>query len=415
MISFDNEPWLTMETRDFSIGRSLYAKRRITPGTEILCDYPLFQFGVESGESSGVPMDAQLRSTISAFIDKVNPDMDNRVADFAIPDHYLDHALVQKYRNLVDELISNDSSVCDRRVGLMNFLLACYTNAHQTMDPVTGKTLCGLYEKASKMAHSCAPNCAFFIRPETMELVVRALCVIEEGELITISYLDELQLLLPVFLRREITWRTKFFECQCLRCIEEAKVSANAEHQFEIYSHLQQYIETCSIQLPEIANDVEWYHDGLKYLVEALSNYREWKSVPDNMARYTPFPRQTLANSLLFYNYVVSTMSEHHPVLVTRWILQGIPWIPDLIPIMEWLDFESDFPGRSDDTQLLTKGQLMSPKVPLLWSDIENLIGDLMVRVWAGVKVAVRSGFFDQKRYRDELIYLDSLRRSRTN
>jgi len=69
-----------------------------------------------------------------------------------------------------------------------------------------------LYEYASKITHSCAPNTNY--DPKTGTFV--ALRRIQTGELITSNYLDTN--IFPTRYRRELLLKTKLFWCQCKRC-----------------------------------------------------------------------------------------------------------------------------------------------------------------------------------------------------
>eukprot|EP00938_MAST-03A_sp_MAST-3A-sp1_P005442 g5442.t1 len=69
-----------------------------------------------------------------------------------------------------------------------------------------------LFEYASKITHSCAPNTRY--DPRTGSVV--ALKPIKKGDLITSNYLDTN--LFPTRYRRELLCKTKLFWCKCRRC-----------------------------------------------------------------------------------------------------------------------------------------------------------------------------------------------------
>ncbi|BDA44739.1 probable N-lysine methyltransferase SMYD2 at C-terminar half [Coccomyxa sp. Obi] len=73
-----------------------------------------------------------------------------------------------------------------------------------------------LYIRASLLNHSCRPNCV--VARSTATAAVHALRDIEEGEELTISYID---LGLPPSARCDELRKNFFFECTCDRCTEE--------------------------------------------------------------------------------------------------------------------------------------------------------------------------------------------------
>lgn len=81
----------------------------------------------------------------------------------------------------------------------------------------------GLFPQASLFNHSCDPNCAQSFRVDeatgTVMMVVRTLRPVQDGEELTIAYIDLMQTRRK---RREALWRGYAFECACRRCSNDA-------------------------------------------------------------------------------------------------------------------------------------------------------------------------------------------------
>ncbi|CAE7267461.1 ANK1 [Symbiodinium microadriaticum] len=76
----------------------------------------------------------------------------------------------------------------------------------------------GVFLTISRANHSCRPTCAFVLGEEGMCSLV-AVRQIKAGEEVTVSYISESSLLLPVLQRRSALYRPWQFHCQCERCI----------------------------------------------------------------------------------------------------------------------------------------------------------------------------------------------------
>lgn len=200
--------------------------------------------------------------------------------------------MVQRIHRVAAQHQFKDSSTSEsdeRRRALLHFLLAAYTNAHHARVPQSADTLlyhCGLFEVGAKMAHSCRPACIFhFVRgdgvdadvapaevvvpssatavvvppvvdapdsasasagdgddtqaseyPNDQVFAIRYVAVrpIARGDVLTSSYLNELDLTLPCTLRRQRLEEVKFFTCLCARCLEEVaevEEQGNAEQE----------------------------------------------------------------------------------------------------------------------------------------------------------------------------------------
>lgn len=87
-----------------------------------------------------------------------------------------------------------------------------------------GRPGSALYFLPSLMSHSCFPS-AMWHADRNNNFVLRARRRIEPGEEITITYLDEEELVGTASARREHLYRTKDFWCRCSRCEAEEDAS----------------------------------------------------------------------------------------------------------------------------------------------------------------------------------------------
>lgn len=92
-------------------------------------------------------------------------------------------------------------------------------NAHEI--PLTDVPHVAIYELASMLEHSCYPNCCKSFTVDE-RLIVRAVQNIKKGDRITISYTDSLW---GTINRREHLAFTKYFYCECKRCVDPTELS----------------------------------------------------------------------------------------------------------------------------------------------------------------------------------------------
>ena len=97
---------------------------------------------------------------------------------------------------------------------------------YQAMDKESGDFLnvdgSALYSVQSACNHSCTPNCEPTFRQSNHVLFLVATKDISEGEEIFISYLDECALSRSRHSRRKILQENYLFNCQCIKCVEQA-------------------------------------------------------------------------------------------------------------------------------------------------------------------------------------------------
>ncbi|KAJ3299911.1 hypothetical protein HK104_006062 [Borealophlyctis nickersoniae] len=108
--------------------------------------------------------------------------------------------------------------------------LACQINAnsHGIRDP-TGNAnsdiAVGMFPLVAMLNHSCSPNCAYVGAPYG-KMVVRTLRDVKEGEELCVSYVD---LYAGREERRGKLLETKFFWCECERCVGRGGTDAQLE------------------------------------------------------------------------------------------------------------------------------------------------------------------------------------------
>lgn len=76
----------------------------------------------------------------------------------------------------------------------------------------------GMFEVASRMAHSCRPNCVWFATQEGLQRTVRVIQPVKKGEVLTISYIPEKYLCKPTHVRQDMLLQNQNFLCKCKRC-----------------------------------------------------------------------------------------------------------------------------------------------------------------------------------------------------
>lgn len=96
---------------------------------------------------------------------------------------------------------------------------------YMKMDDFSGQFLnvegSGLYSMQSKINHSCDPSCEIIFPQSNHVLEVTALRDIQQGEEVSISYLDECVLSRSRHSRQKVLRENYMFICQCTKCIAE--------------------------------------------------------------------------------------------------------------------------------------------------------------------------------------------------
>lgn len=116
-----------------------------------------------------------------------------------------------------------------------NFCLVLYSNAHLTQQTDANQSRncpkVSLYGCGSKLAHSCNPNAFVRVDPVTGRVSYTLTRDVKVKELLTFSYLPIDSRSFPSLVignrndRRKYLREFKFFDCNCLRCQREEKMS----------------------------------------------------------------------------------------------------------------------------------------------------------------------------------------------
>jgi hypothetical protein len=107
-----------------------------------------------------------------------------------------------------DKLCFDDETIID-------LFCIVFVNAHGLCPPgFTADIGTGLFPIVSLISHDCTPNCCFVTIGHTIH--VRSIRNIQKSEELTISYVD---LVPPTHLRRKALLQSKYFVCECSRCI----------------------------------------------------------------------------------------------------------------------------------------------------------------------------------------------------
>lgn len=90
------------------------------------------------------------------------------------------------------------------------------SNAFTIYDDYLNDVGIGLYQVSSYFNHSCDPNAIQTFDDNSVEMSIKALRDIQEGEEIFISYID---LFYPTYWRKKELYKTYNFFCNCSRCL----------------------------------------------------------------------------------------------------------------------------------------------------------------------------------------------------
>ncbi|XP_070495981.1 SET domain-containing protein SmydA-8-like [Chironomus tepperi] len=89
----------------------------------------------------------------------------------------------------------------------------------------TGTEICGLYPSAVFLQHSCLPNITYkFDMKNGFKISVKAARDLKKGEVLTTSFTH---VLWPTSVRQQHLMDTKYFNCNCERCIDPTELGTN--------------------------------------------------------------------------------------------------------------------------------------------------------------------------------------------
>ncbi|KAI3647951.1 hypothetical protein MP228_008172 [Amoeboaphelidium protococcarum] len=441
---------------DSDVGRSLYAKKNYSVGDQVLADYPLTQWKVSCDdascriinfanvrsrlEQSSYRDDSDLLiSTILAF-NELQECLYSALDDFALPNLPSDITRVNEMVEIINDISQMVFQSKSQRFKqyLVKFMLICYTNAHQIVRD--GVVNCALFPLASKMAHSCSPNTVFTINhlkqqdgQDSLRIQFTATREIKTADLLSCSYLSELDLLLPSVMRRERLLAIKYFVCQCQICKAESEQIVQAYHDdivdsvydaFRLCDDESDIIKWSSKAVPSAMECVRWLIVAHQYgsLVHALPVFENVQQA---------FYQKAILASLLFYYHLILQRREIHPVLVGKLLLLGFPLLK-CIPLASMIDYQRYFyvsDGNGDDDLCDTRtfssnsdfkvelvpqalcGDLKALKT-IQWKEIEYLIALVLHQTggWDCLKLFFKTRLCKQVDYQGDLLYLKSLK-----
>lgn len=314
------------------------------------------------------------------------------------------------------------------------FLQSAYTNAHHCPQLAT----CGMFEVASKMAHSCDPNCIFYISVDedgSITLSMVAMKDIGPEEILCCSYLNELDLLGSQSYRQQCLWRQKFFTCACRRCSLSPSISElGAEeraciarlHQsiagdkedhllFESERELAEFISTTLMVSKSPAAPIQ--------LLSVALSYSQMVRTGGPCVPIGRFNQKLIIASFLFYRSLLES-TDASRIMVAGWICWGIGWIR-LPAITEWLPIVQMFPAGAGEgaefdlstsalVLLLHRGSTSDPQAldgVMNRLTVERMMGELCRGMWADLKRYCKLEQLLPDRWQDDIFYLNSLRR----
>ncbi|KAG2223182.1 hypothetical protein INT45_011528 [Circinella minor] len=298
----------TVEFRQCEIeGRSLVTKQPLNPGDIILVEHPQLRYLIEPECRSSLSphyskrLWQQLKESIqndedfspgvpAAMLGYLSLKEEERPKYdfFYYPELTEEHPTVQLIKEASNTVVSTVPEFKDiDAMDMAKFILKIYGNAHtvsfaherttqthkkrkerrQRYIPKFGepydnsafaeerqvqqRSMICLMTWGSKFAHSCAPNMFLQYEPSENVMVFRAVRALEQGTVLSFSYLPEDDMSLgglvcgTTVLRQAKLRKFKFFECACTRC-SDYDWSRGCEG--EIYYHKGQWETRCGVQ-----------------------------------------------------------------------------------------------------------------------------------------------------------------------
>ncbi|KAJ3168889.1 hypothetical protein HDU88_001216 [Geranomyces variabilis] len=187
-------------TKDFAIGELIISETPVltVPVHRAPIESPSFDklskaltavARVKDEDSNGQPVaaaaeaEAQLQaSAIVTFLDLNETDRINVLTNFAAPPQDTPQPAVELIKAFAKAASSLESMPSEE--ALQKLLLVLATNAHEFVED--GAVYVGLYEKGSKLAHSCSPKTVYLGDGRTLKHY--ALQPIKTGDIITTNY-----------------------------------------------------------------------------------------------------------------------------------------------------------------------------------------------------------------------------------
>jgi phage gp46-like protein len=195
------------------LGIFLKSSRKYNAGDIVLKEKPFISWSVQDPVNPRFEFleDTSL-SIFTGFIQQLN----NSNIEYLLNNYcYIDH---DSHIDLVNAKLGSYVEIA-KKLALMfdlewkvvfNVLTVPMLNGHTVDDS------CGLFDSGSKFTHDCDPNCVVTSNGNNIQFT--AIRGVEEGEILTCSYLSGEQLLMPTILRQYSLLMKKSFICKCKRC-----------------------------------------------------------------------------------------------------------------------------------------------------------------------------------------------------
>ncbi|EFX05802.1 set domain containing protein [Grosmannia clavigera kw1407] len=203
-------------------GDGLFATRSIRAGEPVIVDRPalLAHFKVMTDEMTRALGSDEDDHGLGPETDSDRTRMWNAAAE-RLPPHIIDRiynmTVLPRYNKLFQMLPAEDFSP-ENAPPVFSHIEKVFASNSFAMT-VKGYAYKALFPNVAKINHDCRPNLSADIFGETMTMVVWANRDIEEGEELTISYLNDL---LPSDRRSKVIKRRWDFQCQCDLCTGKA-------------------------------------------------------------------------------------------------------------------------------------------------------------------------------------------------
>ena len=206
---------------DTYVGRAIYATRGFVPGDIVMVEKPALVFPTLNSMHA-------IHRYVSLF-HAADQEIQDSILDMAHPPLNDSVRAAQRRRDASNYLTFIGDSSEEKQNIVQLLLLIADTNAHSYTGHTTAFTESSgssmysaesnsaLFKVGSKVAHSCLPNVSYYSKNSHGSLTYVAIREIEDGDMITFSYIGDLWTT-PTQGRRAALLASKNFICCCVRC-----------------------------------------------------------------------------------------------------------------------------------------------------------------------------------------------------
>ena len=195
------------------LGIFLKSTRKYGEGEVLLKEKPFIHWSIQDEVESRFEFLEE--TTLSIFIGFIQQLNDSNIKFLLSNYCYVDH---DSHTDLVNKKLGSYVEIAKKLAEMFEIEWKVIFNV-LTVPMLNGHTVddsCGLFNTGSKFTHDCDPNCV--VTSIGNEIRFTAIRDIDEGEILTCSYLSGDQLLMPTILRQYSLLMKKSFICRCKKC-----------------------------------------------------------------------------------------------------------------------------------------------------------------------------------------------------